>query len=185
MGTGFRFSVLISIILCSSFVVSAGMAISTPPKHRISEKPLAYISRGVFIGGEADQPLSLLDVKVRRSKSGGRERLELMFADREGLPLRGRLGFSHIAVEKNPPRIVIDLSQVLRTSTDGRTLQNLFSRSKMVAGSEMTMDPHDHSTNISLFLKAPQNVSVFTKPDSIGNQRLIIDIREKETKVRR
>ena len=70
-----------------------------------------------------------------------------------GKPLTGEPGYFQVALDRDGRRLVIDLSQVTRTGVDPGQLKSALMKSKFVASTDMTMDPHDQSTNLTLTLK--------------------------------
>lgn len=133
------------------------------------------IGAGAIAGGRAADEFSLLSV-VRTPLKGGGEKLVITYGDRFGKPVKGEPGFFHVALDRDSRRVVIDLAQVSRTAVDPVDLGKILSSSKFVSGSDMTMDPHDGSTNITLSLKSPVTIKVAAMAGETG--RLAIEMRE-------
>jgi hypothetical protein len=124
-------------------------------------KTSPFIGEGVLSGGMAAEEFSLLGVRseVGRQKS---ERVILTYGDRLGQPRREEPGFFHIALDRAGRRMVIDLAQVHSTAVDSARLAGELKKSKLVARSEMTIDPFDRSVNITLHFKVPVRLKVST-----------------------
>ncbi len=142
-------------------ISSAALAMPTPihVKPGVVTNPLR--SNMFANGGQAQDEFSLLGVESKSTSSG--ERLSLDYGDRFGKPLKGEPGFFQVALDHDGRRITIDLSQVTRTGVDPAQLRKVLAKSKFVAASEMTMDPHDLSTNLTLTLRAPVELRLSTE----------------------
>jgi hypothetical protein len=115
---------------------------------------------GVTIGGQAADEFSLLSVKTELLGSGNAERMTLSYGDRFGAPIKSEPGFFQVALDRSAQRIVIDLSQMRKTAVDAAQLARTMMLSKYVVSSDITMDPFDGSTNITLLTKVPVKMSV-------------------------
>ena len=116
------------------------------------------IEVGTTIGGQARDEFSLLAIRNEPSEKG--ERLVLSYGDRFGKPLKGEPGYFHVAIDHGAKRLVIDLAQMQMTAVGPQDLSKILANSKLVATSEMSMDPIDSSTNITLHYKVPVKVKV-------------------------
>ena len=162
---------LFPIFLIQLSAVISLSAWALPMPNRVeSKKPVNPIRSGVLTGGFAAEEFSLL--KVEAQQQGARERIVISYGDRFGKPHRGEPGYFHVALDRNSSRVVIDLAQVTRTAIDLNSLRRQLAASKFVASSEMTMDPQDSSTNITLVLKQPAEIDVETS--SGGASRLML-----------
>lgn len=142
--------------------VWAQAAIPKGPLVVTPGKPSGAFDKGTAIGGKARDELSLLAVRLEPVGNSGSERVSLAYGDRFGKPLTGEPGYFHVTVDRNSRRIVIDMAQVQMTAVGPERLAKILSSSKLVASSEMTMDPIDGSTNITLQTKVPVTVKVGT-----------------------
>ncbi len=136
------------------------------------------IQSGVLVGGQSGAEFSLLGIQTESLKGSG-ERLVLLYGDRYGNSLKNEPGFYHVSLDRNARRLVIDLAQVSRTAVDPMKLSRILAASQLVSSSEMTMDPSDGSTNITLVLKEPARLKVTTADDSqSANQgaKVLIDL---------
>ncbi len=138
----------------------------------------AFAGTGIFQGGESGRAYSLLDIKrvPPKNKGSNHERLSILYGDEVGRRILGKTGYFHIILEKNPDRLVIDLSQVQKTAVDDKQLASIFRNSELVSKTEMTMDPEDLSTNITLYLKQPVKARVKSNTDSKKPGQVMIDI---------
>ncbi len=134
--------------------VPKGPLVVTPGKVSVA------IHQGTVVGGKARDEFSLIAVRLEPAGQAGGERVSLMYGDRFGKPLNGEPGFFHVTVDRNSRRVVIDLAQMQMTAVGPERLAKTLATSKLVASSEMTMDPIDGSTNITLQTKVPVTVKV-------------------------
>lgn len=137
--------------------------------HPISLKPgqnTTLLRAGVVTGGVAGDELSLLTVESK-SKSEG-ESFSIHWGDREGRPWTGRAGWYHIALDRGGRRVVVDLGKVARTAIEPKDLHGLLASSKLIASSDMTMDPQDGSTNLTLNFRVPIQLRVMGEKASRG-----------------
>jgi hypothetical protein len=126
------------------------------------------VKSGFFAGGEAAHEFSLIEATAKRS--GDAETLVLHYGDVQGQPLRGKPGFFQAVLDRDGKRVVIDLSQVSRTAIDPETLRKKLSAWKLVSVIDMTMDPTDVSTNITLNLKQPVELAIEASDDASPSQ---------------
>ncbi len=144
----------------------------------------AFAGTGIFQGGESGRAYSLLDIKRQPSKNKGAavERFSLLYGDEVGRRILGKTGYFHISLEKNPDRLVIDLSQVQKTAIDEKQLAAIFKNSELISGTQMTMDPEDLSTNITLYLRDQVRARVKTNTDSKKPGQVYVDIIKRNPK---
>lgn len=171
------------IAIVNIFVIgftSGAFAMPTPMQvkpGRIS----GPIQSGVFIGGQAQDEFSLLSVRNDSASGTLGERVILNFGDRFGAPYKGEPGFFHVVLDRNAQRVVIDLAQMRKTAVDGKKLAQILSKSKNISSSDISMDPFDGSTNITLTMKQPIHIKIGTGgvtevKSELDNARLVIDI---------
>ncbi len=132
-------------------------------------------SSAIANGGQARDEFSLLGVNDSLSADGSAERFTLNYGDRFGKVWKGEPGFFQVALDKTGRRIVIDLSQVTRTGIEPSQLRAILAKSKFVASTDMTMDPQDHTTNLTLILRAPVEVRLSTLHGT--KSQLILDLK--------
>lgn len=146
--------------------------------HRAVAKPAPlgrYVAAGAIAGGSAGKGFSILRASQTKAPDGA-ERFVIVYGDARGRTVKTSPGYFHIQVDKKSPRVSIDLAQVQMTTLDPEQLQKLFRGSKLVAETEMTMDPIDLSTNITLRLRAPVEARANIESRN-GTQVLVIDMR--------
>jgi hypothetical protein len=136
-------------------------------------KTSSLISDGVLSGGMAAEEFSLLGVRSEVGKQKS-ERVILTYGDRLGQPWKQGPGFFHIALDRAGRRMVIDLAQVHSTAVDSARLAGELRKSKLVASSEMTIDPFDRSVNITLHFKVPVQLKVST--ENSNRSDVILDL---------
>lgn len=125
----------------------------TAPLHLKPKSALTLKRPGVASGGQALDEFSLL--AVTDSVSGASERIVLNYGDRFGRAWTGEPGYFQVALDRGGQRLVIDLAQVTKTGVDPAQLKKALEKSRFVASSDMTMDPEDRTTNLTLNLKSP------------------------------
>ncbi len=133
---------------------------------------------GSVSGGQAGPDFSLLGVKEVSIPRGGMQ-IVLNYGDHLGHPLHGEPGYFHVSIDRVGKRISMDLAQVLRTAIDQKDLSRELSRSSIVSSSDITTDPADGSTNITLNLRRPVEMKVRS---SGGDQaKLILELKPFES----
>lgn len=157
-----------AVALVSLGIGASAGAVPSPLLVKVGKVSPA-IKTGVAIGGQAGVEFSLLSVQSEASPEG--ERLILGYGDRYGNSLKAEPGFYQIALDRDARRLVIDLAQVNKTAVDPQKLARILLASKLVASSEITMDPYDGSTNITLLLKEPVRLKVGS---DIGRQASVV-----------
>lgn len=124
-------------------------------------------------GGQALDEFSLLS--VGDTTAGAGERVVLNYGDRFGHAWKGPPGFFQISLDRGGRRIIIDLSQVTRTGIDPSQLRTALAHSKFIATTDMTMDPQDQTTNLTLNLKSP--VSMRVSEVDAGRSQVVLDLK--------
>jgi hypothetical protein len=147
-------------------------------KKALSTKKDQYLTSGVVIGGQAGAGFTLLNVRRESSNKLAMERIIFDIGDRDGQPLLNRLGYYHISVEKNPSRIIVDLSQVAKSKVSEMDLARLFSKSPFVQKVEMSMEPEDNSAKIVLLTKEPVAAEIFEMQSAKKASRIVIDLKK-------
>lgn len=158
----------VSTALLVSVLASLNGPIASAAPAPVIVKPNAISSplktAGTLQGGKAGEEFSLLGVESAKTEAG--EKLVLSYGDRFGKSIKGEPGYFQIGLDRAGQRITIDLSQVTTTGIEPDQLKKILKASKFVAATDMTMDPHDRSTNITLILKEPVKMSVATEAGS-------------------
>ncbi len=161
--------------LATAMIFSSALAFALPAPLQVRPgKVMPPIQSGISVGGKSADEFSLLSVRAENTPDGKNERLVLAYGDRFGQPHRGEPGYFHVALDRDARRLVIDLAQVRKTKIDPQQLSKILKNSKFVASSEMTMDPQDGSTNITLTMKQSVQVKVATVDADQGS--LVLEI---------
>lgn len=149
---------------------------AAPQKMNVKPQPLGkYVHSGVLVGGKVGDAFSILRIQ-KSSAPDGAERIVILYGNGFGQPVKTEPGYFHIQVDEKRGRVAIDLAQVQKTAVDEKELAKLFSGSRLVASTEMTMDPIDLSTNILLNLKQPADVKAAID-EYKGARTLVIDLK--------
>ena len=169
-----------SIILIAVLVFNLpymNFANAVPAKQIVRPQKLGnFIAAGAIVGGNAGKIFSLLRVQ-KMLLADGVERIILTYGDQDGVPLKTQPGYFHMSLDQAGSRLILDLSQVLKTAVDQQDLIKELRGSHLVAKTDMSMDPQDGTTNITLFMKNPIEVRAMVEPSEEKQNQLVIDIR--------
>ncbi|RYZ83278.1 MAG: hypothetical protein EOP06_20280 [Proteobacteria bacterium] len=149
------------------------LAIPAPLTVKPNAVSMPLKNAGNIQGGRTSDEFSLLGVQSAKTANG--EKLVLNYGDRFGKPVKGEPGYFQVALDKSGQRIVIDLAQVTSTGIEPEQLRKILATSRYVASSDMTMDPHDRSTNITLTLKEPVEMTVAT--DAGNRAKVVVEMK--------
>lgn len=138
-----------------------------------------YIEHGVISGGESGTAFTLLNVRRVFSAKDKVERILLDLGDAFGKPLVGQVSYFQAAIEKDKPRVVIDLSQMLASGVSAESIKKIFAASPYVKEAKINFDPVDSTITIQLMLKKRVQLEAFKLPSSDKSSRIAIDLREK------
>ncbi len=164
------------LLIFSLFAVAATSSVfALPVPFHVKPGEISRPLRGVGSanGGVAQDELSLLGVETSSVESG--EKISVNYGDPTGKVLQGAPGFFQVALDRDGRRITIDLSQITRTGMDPMQLKKIMAKSKFVVSSDMTMDPHDQSTNLTFQLNAPVELRVST--DHGTRSRVVLELK--------
>ena len=156
------------------FVLLSLVSFAMPSPLRVKPGSALNVRAGSLAnGGHANEEFSLLSV-LSTPVTGG-ERIVLSYGDRFGKVWKGEPGFFQVALDKGGSRVVIDLSQVTKTGIDPVQLRKALAASKLVASSDMTMDPQDQTTNLTLVMKQPVTLALSTS--SGARSQIVLDLK--------
>ncbi len=164
------------------FVFTLGFSVSWAAIDRMQAldvKKHIYIENGTVVGGEAGRTFSLLDVRRMPASKDKIERIFFDLGDEAGKPLKNRVSYFQVTVEKNNPRVVIDLSQMLGSDIDFAKLKKVFAKSPYVREARINYDPIDTTITVQLILKKPMQVEAFKLVAKDRPSRLVVDLKEK------
>lgn len=168
-------SIAAILILVSSQLlvlgVTTGAFAMTAPLKLAPNKISPAISDGAAMGGTASDSFTLTAVN-RENLPNGEEKWIIGYGDRGGRPLVAGPGFFQVSVDRNSRRVLLDLAQVARSLVATSALDKIVKESRLVGSSDLTMDPVDHSTNITLNMKSPVAVQVVS--DTSNGGRLVL-----------
>ena len=165
------------IISIFSVFILTNEASAIPTKTIIRPQKLgSYIAAGSVVGGNAGKIFSLLRVQ-KMLIAGGVERLILTYGDQDGVPLKTQPGYFHLSLDQAGQRLILDLSQVLKTAIDQQDLIKELKGSHLIAKTDMSMDPQDGTTNITLFMRAPVEMKAQIDTTEDKQNQIVIDIR--------
>lgn len=167
-----------AVLLLVTLMVAPSAFSASIYKKALSTKKEQYLTSGVVIGGQAGAGFTLLNVRRESSNKLAMERIIFDMGDREGQPLLNKLGYFHVSVEKNPSRIIIDLSQVSRSRVSEINLAKMFEKSPFISKVEMSMEPEDNAAKIVLNTKVPVAAEVFEMPSDKKASRLVLDLKK-------
>ncbi len=168
---------VVLLLLASHIFLMGSLAMAVPAKPVVRPQKLgSYIAAGAIVGGNAGKIFSLLRVQ-KMLLADGVERLILTYGDQDGIPLKTQPGYFHLSLDQAGQRLVLDLSQVLKTAIDQQDLIKELRGSHLVAKTDMSMDPQDGTTNITLFMRAPVETKAQIEATEDKQNQLVIDIR--------
>ncbi len=147
-------------------------------KRALTGKRSDYIYEGAFYGGIAQKPTSLLNIRAKYSAKSRVQRIVFDLGDAQLKPLRTGLGAYHVALEKDPRRLVIDLNYVTQSALTTEKIEKIFAVSEYVKHVNAIQDPEDGSLSLVLDLNRPVVVEVFQKDQKGQPARLVIDLKE-------
>lgn len=151
---------------------------ATPFKQALDVKTNKYIDKGTVVGGQSGQAFSLIRVRSQLSPKKDLERIVLNMGDESGRLLKGRMSYYQVNLEQNPPRLVIDLSQVTASKVSDVELRKVFMKSPFVRSVQMLPDPEGASTTLVLNLKKTVKAEVFNLKGKGSPGRLVIDLKQ-------
>lgn len=160
------------LALAALFSVSFAQA---APSHLVVKPGRASVlsKTGAVVGGVAGEELSLLKIETSFGESSNK--LVLAYGDRTGRVAKGEPGYFNLTLDRDSRRIVIDLAQVTKTGVDPVELKRRLASSKLITSSEMTMDPLDGTTNLTLTTR--QSVEVIVETQSSPQAGVVIEIK--------
>lgn len=143
-------------------------------KRAHTDKQNLYLQQGAFYGGAAQRPSTLLEIRSKYSANSKVERVVLAIGDKDLKPLNDSLGPFHVAIEKQPKRIVVDLGSVAQSKLNEQQIKKSLAQSPFVKDVIAIQDPEDNS--LSLILNLKKNVALEVLERDQG--RLVLDLKE-------
>lgn len=166
------------LVLCMALVGLGLSSVGFAAVKSLKFEPKAlgdYFENGKVIGGEAGRAFSIRSLtKKSENQNGLSEDIQIEIGDGLGQKLNGNVGFFQVAVENDPARVIIDLTQMHYSKIDERQVAAIFRDSGLIKSTDMTIDPEDFSTNLTLFLNKPVRVKV-TSPEKQGQIRIKLE----------
>jgi hypothetical protein len=145
------------------------------------KKSNQYVQYGTITGGQAGaRSYTLLDLRRVYAPKDKVERLILDLGNDKGKPLINQISYFHISVEKDSPRVTIELPQMLGSNVDQKKIENMLKKSPYVKSSKIFYDPVDTTVSIQLNLKKQISVEAFKLPSADRASRIIIDLKDKK-----
>lgn len=172
-----KFGVLLVRFCFFTLLLGINKASSSIPKtSTYVPKVKSFIAEGSFRGGLSGDGFSILAIKRVYSTSGNSERFIFEVGDRAGAALKGKLGYYHAQLFKNPSELSLDFSQMHRSKVSSTQLKKLIKTSKIVETAQMVLDKQDGSTNVQMRFKYPVKMRVFSLAPKKQTPKLIVDI---------
>ncbi len=166
-----------TLLVATAIICAHSSAWAVPAKQIVRPQKLgSYIAAGAIVGGSAGKIFSLIRVQ-KMLLAGGVERLILTYGDQDGVPLKSQPGYFHLNLDQAGQRLVLDLSQVLKTAIDQQDLIKELKGSRLVSRTDMSMDPQDGTTNITLYMRAPVEMKAQIEATEERQNQLVIDMR--------
>ncbi len=173
------------VFFTALFLAVAGIGLSSKAYSAIdrtvasTSKRHIYIERGAISGGESGTAFTLLNIRRIYSSKDRVERILLDLGDAYGKPLKNQVSYFQAAIEKENPRVVIDLSQMLASGVSKESLVKTFKASPFVKDTKINFDPLDSTITIQLILRKQVQLEAFKLPSADKASRIAIDLKEK------
>jgi len=103
------------------------------------------------------------------------ERVVVDLGDEKGRSLLSPAPYFHVEVDPRNSRVVIDLSQVQGSRLSEENLKKVFSGSPYVSLMDIGYDPEDRATHLTLKMKRPLMVEIFSPEGKNEPGRIIMD----------
>jgi hypothetical protein len=160
-------------VLSFLFLVSTAQA--SVPKATALEIQLAR-GVGAIYGGETRGLMGLLDVRKSSVAKQKIERLVFDFGSQDLKPKLGLAGYYHVEVSNNPPRISIELPQVMSSRITEVELQRRLAGSIHIKRAQIQFDRISQATQINLQLNGPVTARAIQvrNPKVLG--KLVVDL---------
>ncbi len=163
-----------SLLAVGVFVTISVLA-EVPVQQVGSDKKSRFLETGVFVGGYSQSELALLDIRHSMSKPAKIERIVLDIGDiKTGKPV-DRPGFFHVAIQKNPKRIVVDLENVEEAKITSQAFTQLLKKSPYFSKVNYFFDTRSKNLTIEISVKAPVEVEVFELVNEKMPGRIVVD----------
>ena len=151
---------------------------AVPVRQAAGEKKNVYLESGVFVGGRDRGPLTLENVRHSVQTSTGLERVVFDVASAASDSV-GRPGFFHIAIQKKPRRVVIDLQDVNGAKLNAPQVTRVLQSSPYFSKAVYYFDRAHQALTIELPLKTDAEIEVFELASSDKPGRIVMDIRKR------
>lgn len=149
--------------------VFAGNSMAALPQPQKLNKPTESL-----VGGQAGLGFSLLD--LRSTKAGKKERLVIDVGGLNGSALKGKPGYFHAEILKNPHRLVIDFSQMPSSKMSLKDLRQRLAHSAGVKSANFSLDPIDQTLSLVLELKNNPKVKVYQVAGQKKTSKVVVDL---------
>jgi len=165
---------------CLLILVASTAQAAIDRKIALFQKTNQYLTNGSVTGGQSatgSSSFSILDVRRIFAAKDKVERILIEVGDDKGHPLINKLSYFQVSVEKNRPRVVINLSQTVASNVDQQKLRKLFLSSPYVKDAKINFDPVDLSMTMQLVLKKAVLLEVFEMKSKNKGSRLVVDLK--------
>jgi hypothetical protein len=165
-------SLIVLVTLLTLSTITNG---AIPVRQAGSEKQNHYIESGVFVGGHDHGFLSLLN--VRHNLKNEMERLVFDVGQKTTTDAMERPGFFHIALQKQPNRIVLDLENVIYSKVTAEQILGLLKKSPYVTHVNLYQDSIHKNLTLEILLKKAVQMEVFELVTPGKPGRIVMDIK--------
>ena len=146
---------------------------AVPKKTKVA--PMRILQKeGAISGGVAGGGFTMMDVRRTADTKKKIERIVVDVGDMNGAKIRGQPGYFFAEMKKN--RLVIDFSQMPKTSIDEKRLKSVMKKSMAVRNVDMSLDPVDSSLNLSFMLKPNTKAKVYPIVGKKATSKVVIDL---------
>lgn len=140
-------------------------------------KPSAILKgTGTLAGGQAGELLGLLNVTNFHSPKSKAERITLDFGRSDLQPLKGVVGYYHVELSSNPPRLAVELPLTLGSKLTEKELTARFAQSLNIKKTMITFDRTAQSTSLLFQLKQPMMIRLTRVENPKATGQLVLDL---------
>lgn len=163
-------------LISSLALVAVGTAQAALPRNSYIKPSAILKGSGTLTGGQAGQTLGLLNIQSSGSKKTKAERITFEFGKADLQPLKGVVGYYHVELYQNPPRLAVELPLTLGSKVSEKELAKKLAQSLHVKKAVMTFDRTSQSTSLLFQLKRPVMIRLTRVENPKVTGQLVLDI---------
>lgn len=168
---------MISLVFAIILMISSDGYAAIDPVQVKQKKSERYLTTGLFVGGEHQRDVALMDIRRQYSSKAKLERIVLEMKSLAGAN-KGRASFFQVNVNAPSNRVQIDISGMSGAHLALNEISKLIEKSPLVAKAEFIIDPEDRSAMLNLQLKRTGLKIEAYELTGTDSGRLVIDLKE-------